>query len=714
MKHLKHSNSSFTFLSEWATEETQIHPINTVRLQQGTQHMIKDALLLCALILLWLLADAALANTETDHNRVDNQQSFSSMWFTSLDGSQQYAAEALSTNIEMSVSGPILRAKVTQTFHNTSQVWLEGKYTFPLPELAVVDQLNMVIGDRVVKGEIKEKHAAKKAYNKARANGQRTSLLSHHRTNTFTSSVANIAPQEKVSVEFEYQQVLDFKDHQYNLRFPMVTTPQFTPPRMLENKAFVAPVDAYRSATEKPGNPISINIDLKPGVPIELPSSTSHPISSQRLDEAHYSISLKGDAKLSNRDFILSWKLKPSSKPVVSVLREDVGDASYGLMMIMPPQASSNETRTTPRELIWVLDISGSMEGESIEQARSAMLKAISTLNPEDYFNIISFNTQARTLFPNSRIAHTDNLNLARQKILALEAEGGTDMRPALDLALNQTDHSDRLKQVIFVTDGAVSNEAELFSIIHSNLGEARLFTVGIGSAPNSYFMRKAALAGRGSFTYISQPQEVNNKITQLLHTLETPALTDLGIDLNTPTASVLPQVLPDVYRGEPVYIAFKADSFPNYIELSGKLDGRISSLRLPLQSPLQHQGIAVEWARRKISELVDQHPTADKTRKEALRSEVIDLAIEHHQVSQFTSLVAVDQYAERAGGTLNSKRIPANKPKGWVSQSSTSSQGIRLAQTATNGPFQILLGLVLLCVSGLLWFTQSLRKIRA
>lgn len=701
MKHLNYPLIPLTFLNELTEQENHIHSMTSVRTRQGHRDMLKNIATFCSLLLLWFFSDAVLAASED--NSLE-QANFSSLWLTNQDVSETFTTEALSTEISMSVSGPILRAKVKQRFRNTSQMWLEGIYSFPLPEQAAVDQLRMIIGERVVEGQIKEKQAAKKSYEKARANGQRASLLNHHRTNMFTTSVANIGPEEEIVVEFEYQQVLDFQDHQYNLRFPMVSTPQYTPARTQLDQDFVKPITASRSSDAKSGNPISIKINLQPGFPIERPSSISHPVSVNDLGKEHYQVDLNGTAELSNRDFILSWKLKPSSKPMVSILREDVGDQSYGLMMVMPPQANAETSPSIPRELIWVLDVSGSMQGESIEQARSAILKALSKLRPEDYFNIIYFNTQAWQIFPSSRAGHADNLKLARDRILKLEANGGTDMRPALNLALNQQDNSERLRQLIFVTDGAVSNEAELFSYIQANLGATRLFTVGIGSAPNSYFMRKAALAGRGSFTYISQPQEVTTKINRLLNKLETPALTDLGFDLNDPTISVLPQILPDVYLGEPVYISFKADDFPNYAELTGKLNGISSNLRLPLETTLRHEGIAVEWARRKISELVDRYQEADSETKPSIREEAIDLALAHHQVSKFTSLIAIDKTPERAGGLLKSKRIPANAPKGWVNQLSTSGQGIRLAQTATDLPFQLFIGTTLLILALLLW----------
>lgn len=710
MKPLDTPAIPLTFLNEYEHTILSMHAIQT---KQGLRFMLKNTIILCCLILLWFFSDAVLA--EAKHStETENETSFSSLWLVNHDGSEKIASEVLSTTIDMSVAGPILRAKVKQTFRNLSQTWLEGTYTFPLPEQATVDQLRMVIGERIVEGQIKEKQAAKKAYLTARAKGQRSSLLNHHRTNIFTTSVANIGPNESISIEFEYQQILDFRDQHYTLRFPMVSTPQYTPPTSRHKKDLIEPINITRPVSAKPGNPVSINLDLKPGFPIEDPQSISHPVSVNKINATHYRVVLNGSAELSNRDFIVSWALKPSSKPTVSILREDIGEESFGFMMVMPPQSSRDNFVHTPRELIWVLDVSGSMQGESIEQARSAMLKALSALKPEDNFNIICFNTHAWKLFPHSRIGTKDNLNLAREKILKLEANGGTDMRPALNLALNKSQSIEQLRQVIFVTDGAVTNDTELLSLIHAELGDTRLFTIGIGSAPNSYFMRKAALAGRGSFTYISQPSEVSIKIDQLLRKLESPALTNLGFDINNPMASVLPATLPDVYRGEPVYISFKAKHFPHYAVLTGTLNGKPSTLKLPLNNALQHKGVAVEWARRKLSELVDNYQKADDEQKSTLKEEALDIALRHHQISRFTSLVAVDKFEERAGGLLKHQKIPANAPKGWVNKQARASQGIRLAQTATNLPFNLWLGLCLLSLSCLLFVMRFFYMRRA
>ena len=722
------SSPQLSCLIRCTSRDETIAPMAHIGGQPLGVDAIKNVLIVIVLIISWLASPLVLAMEDAEQlTRAQSNtpsESYSALWLNNNNSTEKYSATTLVTKVAMSISGPILRATIRQEFSNPSQFWAEGIYSFPLPEGAVVDQLRMIVGDRIIDGQIHEKKAAKKIYQKARTAGKKTSLLNHHRTNVFTTSVANIGPAETITVEFEYQQVLDYKAQRFGLRFPMVNTPKFTPPRTKLEPNFVEPIAAIRKANDVLGNPVSIDIDLKAGFPIIALTSTSHEVKTNMLSAEHYTISVEGTARTSNRDFVLSWGLKPSEKPMVRVLREDVKGESYGLLMVMPPQPELGMMASMPRELVFVLDVSGSMQGESIQQARASVLKALSQLNEEDHFNIVWFNTQAWTLFEHSQAATSENLNLARRRILNQNADGGTDMRPALQTALRGEYRSERLRQVVFITDGAVSNEAELFSEIKHNLGQNRLFTVGIGSAPNAYFMRKAARAGRGTFTYVSKPDDVNQKISYLLRQLASPSLTDLKLDIDAESALVLSEkLLPDLYLGEPVYVAFKANKFPNTVSLEGKLGGVSSRLNVPMHNPEQYEGVAVEWARRKIAALqgkyaekmsvqVDRKQSAPY--RQSVKNTIIDLAIAHHQVSKFTSLVAVDITPEqsnddigaynflnnRAGGVLKTHRIPANRPKGWVGQANGKVNGIRLAQTATAGKYQLILGVGLLVLA--------------
>jgi Ca-activated chloride channel homolog len=711
---------------------------------------------------LWMLSQSALAADPIESKR------YSSLWLTPVsaqenDSDEQltdFSALQLETDVTMKVTGPIARVLVKQVFYNPSQLWAEGEYRYPLPETAAVDHLRMHIGEREVEGQIQEKQHAARTFAKARNEGKRASLLSHKRSNQFRTQVTNIGPQERITLEFEYQQFLDYKDGRYDLRFPMVSSPAYTPSRdfvlpdhLLDRLSAHLSDNHFRSLDELPGNPVRISVDIDAGIPIQSPESASHPVSVKALDETRYRAELAGRAELSNRDFLLSWRPKATSQPRVTVLQEKYPTEyptkyqaeqqeeyqaehqekhqaeQYGMLMIMPPQEEFLMDGAVARELVFVLDVSGSMQGASITQAKAALLQALGQLKEGDFFNLVWFNNLASSLFPESQQATARNLALARHKVQRLSAKGGTNMLPALRAALETTDNDTAsqetpvLRQVVFITDGAVSNEAELFSMIRQQLGDSRLFTVGIGSAPNSYFMRKAAAAGRGSFTYVNQTGQLETKISALFKRLEAPALTDVSIDFQGYDLALFPNPLPDVYFGEPLYAVFKSAQFPEYATVSGKINGREVYIPLSLKAHAnevrdrpslgsEQRGIAGEWARRKIDYLLEQHRESGEEGKAETREAIVSLALSHHLVSKFTSLVAVDVRPARAGGALNQQNLAANLPHGWA-LGSGKSQTIHLAQTATGLWFQIYSGLLALCLAGVLFYFLACRPTR-
>ena len=628
-----------------------------------------------------------------------------SLWVRSGAGSDYVETLTLDTEVNMSVSGAILRATVRQRFHNPMQHWVEGIYVFPLPEQAAVDHMRLRIGEQVIEGQVREKAAAQKAYRKARNNGQRASLLTQIRPNVFTTAVANIAPGEAVVVEIEYQQTLDYADGRYSLRFPMAMTPRYTPSATLAKADFEPVQITLKETNEMPENPVSINIDLNAGFPVSEVTSPSHAIDVQPFAEDRYHVSLSGAGAQADRDFRLSWMLQATAEPMVRVFREDVGGESYGLLMVMPPQPEAGSLLAMPRELVLVLDVSGSMEGESLQQARAAVLMALDRLRPTDRFNIIWFSDKAWSLFPQSRAASPRDVQLARQAVTRQGTVGGTQMLSAVRLALSGIADPERLRQVVFITDGAVSNEAELFSAIDENLGASRLFTIGIGSAPNGYFMRKAARAGRGTFTYIGNPGEVDAAMRQLFGKLEAPALKDLQLGLGGSDAMLLPNPLPDLYLGEPVLVSFKGKSFPDAAELGGRFSGAAWKISVPLNTAIDAPGIAVDWARRRIGVAMEQYRDAGtESARNRVREEIVDVALEHHLVSRFTSLVAVDVTPVRAGALVQTQRIRSNRPRGWVGTGRPSGNSLQLAQTATPATLRFVSGLFLLALAALLY----------
>ena len=427
-------------------------------------------------------------------------------------------ATLLNTDVDMNVSGLVARVSVRQEFRNTSSEWVEGIYVFPLPDKAAVDRMRLHIGERFIEGEIQEKEQAKKTYEKAKREGKKTSLVEQQRANLFTTSVANIAPGELVVVEVEYLEDVRYEEGEFSIRFPMTLTPRYAP-----DSAQIAPPQVTSSKAHR----ITLDATLNVGVPLEIIASRYHPVDIAEK-KGRYTVSLGLDDVAMDHDFELLWRPVPSSRPRAMAFREDIEGKPHFLLMVMPPNQELVPAAALPRETIFIIDTSGSMHGVSIAQAKRAVRLALNGLNPGDLFNVIEFNSTTRPLFSKSEVANTENLQFAQQFVDSLQANGGTEMRPALSLALGSPPSEQHLRQVVFVTDGSVGYEDELFSMIEQKLGAARLFTVGIGSAPNSWFMRKAAEAGKGTYMFISALHEVQEKMDDLFEKLQQPQVTDI------------------------------------------------------------------------------------------------------------------------------------------------------------------------------------------
>ncbi len=582
-------------------------------------------------------------------------------------GGDPVAAPLLATDVAFRVSGPIARARVVQTFRNPHDAWYEGVYVFPLPESGAVDRLVLRIGTRVVEGEIRERELAKQAYAQARAAGQRAALLDQARPNIFSTSVANIAPGETVVVELEYQQVLRYDNGRFSLRFPMVVGPRYIPtaavPVVADAHRITPPV--MRPGTEgERTNPVSIRVTLDAGVPLATVESAYHPIDVKERDDSRREIVLADAATPGDRDFELTWVPRQSALPQSAWFTERVGADHYALLMLLPPEAA--RAPRLPREVVFVLDTSGSMAGASIRQAKEALELALGRLGPQDRFEVIEFNSGARALFNGARDAGPDNLRAAVRWVRALEARGGTEMAAALRLALDGAERSSRVRQVVFLTDGAVGNEEGLFRLIRERLGDSRLFTVGIGSAPNSHFMTKAAQLGGGTFTYIGRIEEVRAKMGELFAKLEAPVLKDVqahwpeGVQVEA-----WPARLPDLYAGEPLVLVARLDKLDGELRVRGQRDGSAWEARVPLEEHAAATGLGSVWAREKITALVDS--LREGASETVVRSRVIELAQAHRLVTRYTSFVAVDKPPVRASEeALKLAEVPTLLPEGW------------------------------------------------
>jgi len=652
-----------------------------------------------------------------------------------------YEAPILRTDVKLAVAGTIVRATVRQHYVNPSSAWLEGVYVFPLPEQSAVDHLVMEIGERRVVGRIKPREEAKKMYEQAAAAGQHASLVESERPNIFTTSVANIGPGEKIVVEIQYQDRVEIDAATYSLRFPMVVGPRYIPgeavslvadrpnsgggwaddtTRVPDASRITPPVLHPR---EGKINPVTMSIDFAPGFPVERVTSLYHPVVATDADGSKTITLAEGDVP-ADRDFVLEWVPKPSAAPAASLFAEQRGDDVY-LFGMLATLTADREAPRLPRDVVFVIDTSGSMGGTSIVQAKAGLLLALERLTPADRFNVIQFNSVTDSLYGELKPWTGETLREARAYVDRLVATGGTRMQPALRLALDGETTPGRLKQVIFLTDAAVGNEAELFDDIARRLGDARLFTIGIGTAPNSYFMRKAAELGRGSFTYIGDVTEVGERMTELLRKLEQPAITDIAVrwpDGLPASVEMYPATVPDIYVGVPVTFSArlpgtKLDHLSGLLAIEGEDGAATWRHGIDIGQARTGTGIAAVWARAKLSAIEDgQWHGADPA---GVREAATAHAIAFELVSSYTSLVAVDEERVRPRNeTLSSAQVPTNLPDGWVYEkvfgdgtalpqpdqrmrkinfTGTPLDGLALPKTATPAMVHLLIGLSLM-----------------
>ena len=592
----------------------------------------------------------------------------------------------LGIDVDITVSGPTLRTRVTQVFRNPTKDWVEATYVYPLATDGAVDTLKMVVGDRVIVGGIKERQQARVIYEQARRAGQKAALTEQERPNIFTNSVANIGPGETVLVQIEYQEPVHQSGNEYSLRVPLVVAPRYNPAPIVQSVDFRRDGSGWGASTSDPVpdrdrisppvldpaknppiNPTSITVRLKAGFALGEVKSHHHNVKVESPDSATRVVTLADGTVPADRDFELTWKPVAEKAPSVGLFREHVGDSDYLLAFVTPPTAEQTAQKPLPREVVFVIDNSGSMGGTSIEQAKASLLYALGRLRPNDSFNVIRFDDTMDVLFPASVPADAAHVREATSFVSALQARGGTEMVPAMQAALtDKLGETNMVRQVVFLTDGAIGNEQQLFETITAMRGRSRIFMIGIGSAPNTYLMTRAAELGRGAFTHIGSVEQVEERMRGLFAKLENPAVTGLTVKFSEAKADVTPAIIPDIYRDEPLVLAAKLDKLAGSLEIKGRVGDRPWSVTLPLQNAAEGKGLSKLWAKRKIGD-AEVARTMRETTPEDTDKAILALALDHQIVTRLTSLVAVDKTPSRpAGEPLKLSELPINLPAGW------------------------------------------------
>jgi Ca-activated chloride channel family protein len=541
----------------------------------------------------------------------------------------------------------MVHGRVVHRFHNPTDEVVEAVYVYPLPDRAAVDHMEIRVGDRRIFSRVQEKREARRTFERARDEGRKAALVEQHRPNLFSTSVTNINPGETIRVVLEYVEELTYADGEIELRLPLTYVPRFVPDRAARRGAEAVP----SSSVGPPRNgglsvPLAqVRVVLAPGFEIDGPVSRSHAIETrfgERIELATPPGGVPAD-----RDFLLSWRPRLAGDPDAAAFVEEVDGERYALLVLVPPAPESLAGQGLATETLFIIDVSGSMAGPSIDQARRALAAAVSRLRPEDRFNILRFNDESESFAPEFLQAEPGALASARSWVAGLGADGGTDIPAALARGLRMMgeSRSSLVQRIVFLTDGAVGNEQEVLRTVVENLGDARLHTLGIGHAPNAYLMRKMAQRGRGLCEFISGAGEAENRVAAFFERLDRPVLSDLvwnseGFEIE----EVWPRNLPDLHAGQALLISARlpVGSAGGTVRIGGYTRDGWREVEASVDSSTPRgAGIARRWARAKVGAILDSlHEGADP---ESVRSDVTRIGLWFGMVTPYTSLVAVD-----------------------------------------------------------------------
>jgi Ca-activated chloride channel homolog len=589
------------------------------------------------------------------------------------------------TDVKAEISGFLSRVVVTQEFENPFKDKIEAVYTFPLPHNAAVDDMTLRVGDRVVRGRIKPREEARAIYEAARSAGHVAGLLDQERPNIFTQSVANIMPGERVTVTISYVETLKYEDGAYEFVFPMVVGPRYVPGSPVGRQAGgrapdttqvpdgsrITPPVAARGT--RAGHDISLEVALDAGVPIDDLKSVSHETEVERLSNHNAVVRLKSKAEIPNKDFVLRYDVagrKVEDAMLVHRAAHGNRNDGYFTFILQPPDRVAAED-VMPKEIVFVLDTSGSMDGFPIEKAKEAMRLALDGLYPQDTFNLITFAGDTHILFPRPVPATRENMQKAQTFLASRGGSGGTEMMKAIKAALDPSDAQDHVRIVCFMTDGYVGNDLEIVGEVqrHPN---ARVFSFGIGSSVNRFLLDKMAAEGRGEVEYVALNEDGSAAARRFHERVRSPLLTDVSIDwAGLPVTDIYPKRIPDLFSAKPVVVCGRyTQGGRGTSKLRGKVAGHDYVREIPIELPEaepRRDVLAGLWARTKIDDLLSQDYTSTQygVPRADLKEQVTQLGLDYRLMTRFTSFVAVEEMTFTDGGEPRRVEVPVEMPEG-------------------------------------------------
>jgi len=564
------------------------------------------------------------------------------------------------TDVNAQIDGYISTVNVRQQFQNPFDAKIEAVYLFPLPEKSAVSEFLMIIGDRKIRGILREKEEAAAIYNQARAQGYQASLLVQRRPNIFEQKVANIEPGHAIDVDIKYFHTLAYNDGWYSFVFPTVVGPRYNPPGHSDPivavpqgstaKPASGATISYLRPDQRSGHDISIRVAIDAGVTIEELEST-HDITARRPTGSQADVTLTAQSTIPNRDFILNFRVAGETvKSNLVTYRDPASGQGYFTMMLYPPSGHASLSRQA-MEMVFVLDCSGSMRGRPLDQAKNAVSMALDHLQPGDTFQIIRFSENSTQLGPAPLAATPANVAQGRRYLASLNGTGGTQMIEGIKAALDFPHDPARLRFVSFMTDGYIGNELEIIGAVHDRIGAARIFSFGVGSSVNRYLLERMAREGRGAVAYLG-PQDSGKEIMDgFFGRISHPALTDLSIDWGGMAVSdVYPARLPDLFVGRAVVVTGKFLGMPGNVRVTGNRGGERQTLTIAsLGDDAQKSQVSRIWARLRIADLADRQAWQPDAHGE-LANDIRSTALAYQLMSDYTSFVAVDTSRQTEG----------------------------------------------------------------
>lgn len=562
------------------------------------------------------------------------------------------------TDVQIAVSGFLARATVTQTFSNPSDRRIEAVYVFPLPANAAVDDMTMEIGRRVIRGSIKERKEAARIYEEAKHAGKTASLLTQERPNIFTQAVANILPGDTIRITISYVQTLKYEKGTLSMAFPMVVGPRYIPGASVLPDGTVSPLPGARQAVPdadritppvlrpgtRSGHDIAVTVALGAGIPFRDLRSKSHEVVITTVDASNALVRLSPADSIPNKDFLLSWDVDPKRVATGLLAHRHGADGFFSLMLVPASLPAPADVR--PKEMVFVLDCSGSMNGRPIDQAKALVRHALGNLNPHDTFQIMNFSMSASGMAAAPLPNTPANVARGLAYLDTLRGEGGTEMIQGVRAALAFPDDPERLRVVMFLTDGYIGNERQILGEIRKTIGNARLYSFGVGSSVNRYLLENMALEGRGAVRYVGYDEDATGPVARFYDQVRSPVLTDIAIDWDgLEVTDLYPARVPDLFAGQPLLVSGR---YTRGGDAHVKVRGRIGREEVVLPADVSLPDIEARntvlrslWARQAIEERMR---FLLKGSDASTVTEIVDLSVRHRVLSQYTAFVAVEE----------------------------------------------------------------------